>query len=121
MTTWLFAISRRVAASYRRRAYLRREQPGEHSEAQARSQDCPERSAEHALARQRLDGILARMSLDQRAAFVMFEIDGMSGAEIAELSDRPLQTVFSRLRRAREVFEREVQRLQTIELRSRRQ
>lgn len=113
ITTWLFGIVRRVAAAYRRRAFRVREIPTEAPAKSLRSQDDPADAAERSLARAQLDAILDQMSLDQRAAFVMFEIDGLSGREIAELMDCPVQTAFSRLRRARDIFDREVSKLHT--------
>ncbi len=117
LTTWLFAIARRVAAGYRRRAYNRREAPQENPAQRSVSAQCPEQATEHSRARTRMLEILERMSLDQRAVFVMYEIDGLSGAEIAEQMGCPLQTVFSRLRRARGVFEREVERIRAQDVR----
>ncbi len=115
LRSWLFGIARRVAAGYRRRAYHVRERVTAEPHAEGISPDSPEENAEHARARDRMEAILERMTLDQRAVFVMFELDGMTGAEIAELMDCPLQTVFSRLRRARETFERHVSRLRATE------
>jgi RNA polymerase sigma-70 factor (ECF subfamily) len=43
--------------------------------------------------------------------FVLFELDEMSGDEIAELLDVSVGTVRSRLRLAREAVRREVKRL----------
>jgi RNA polymerase sigma-70 factor (ECF subfamily) len=44
------------------------------------------------------------MSLDLRAVFVLFELDQVTMAEIAEILDIPAGTVASRLRRARVAF-----------------
>lgn len=115
MTTWLFAIARRVAAGYRRRGYQAREEVRERPDSGQSGDDDPETNTERARARAQMDAILGRMTLDQRAVFVMFELDGMTGAEIATLMDCPLQTVFSRLRRARDTFERHVARIRAIE------
>lgn len=115
ITTWLFAIARRVAAGYKRRAYRVREQPTADPTNGRVSEDSPEDNVERRRAKARMDEILDRMSLDQRAVFVMFEIDGMTGQEIADVMGCPLQTVFSRLRRARDVFERHVGRLRASE------
>lgn len=113
-TTWLFGIARRVAASYRRRGYRNHELTvAEVRDPEAASaNDAPDRVAELREAQNHLEKILERMNLDQRAVFVMFEIDGLTGREIAEMMDCPLQTVFSRLRRAREIFQEEVERMQ---------
>ena len=106
---WLYGIARRVAAAYRRRAHRRYEQASDTIERVSISDgSSPEDQAAISEARATLVRILERMSLDQRAAFVMFELEGMTGAEIATAIGVPVQTVFSRLRRARAIFEREV-------------
>lgn len=51
-----------------------------------------------------LDRVLNRMDTDLVAVFSLYEIEGLSSPEIAELLDVPLGTVASRLRRAREAF-----------------
>jgi RNA polymerase sigma-70 factor (ECF subfamily) len=47
------------------------------------------------------DRILARLTPELREVFVLHEIEGLSGAELAKLLNLPLGTVYSRLRRAR--------------------
>jgi RNA polymerase sigma-70 factor (ECF subfamily) len=44
------------------------------------------------------------MSLDLRAVFVLFELEGLEVREIAALHEIPAGTASSRLRRAREEF-----------------
>ena len=44
------------------------------------------------------------MTQDLRTAFVLFELEGLSVPEIAEVVKIPTGTVASRLRRAREQF-----------------
>jgi RNA polymerase sigma-70 factor (ECF subfamily) len=47
---------------------------------------------------------LDRLDEKQRAAFVLFEIEGRRGAEIARMSGVPLSTVWLRLHRARKAL-----------------
>ena len=115
ITTWLYAIARRVAAGYRRKAFRRHEENRPLPHAGAVADDCPEQNTERSQAAARVEGSLKSMTRDQRAVFIMFEIDEMTGQEIADLLGCPLQTVFSRLRRARTQFERQVERLKKIE------
>ena len=49
-----------------------------------------------------LDRILNGLPPEQRAAFVLFELDGLTGAEIAEVQQIPLNTVWARIHRARQ-------------------
>jgi hypothetical protein len=52
------------------------------------------------------------MPLDLRTVFVLFELEEMPTQEIATVLDLPTGTVASRLRRAREEFQKLVRRLQ---------
>ncbi|WP_437489920.1 RNA polymerase sigma factor [Sorangium sp. So ce1014] len=104
ITTWLFAICRRVAASHRRRAHTRRERLGEAVDDVPDSARGPEEITSQRQARLQLDGILEAMDLDRRAVFVMFEIEEMPCNEIASLVGVPVGTVYSRLHAARKEF-----------------
>ena len=111
VTSWLFGICIRVAARFRRRAHARREEcveevPDRPSNPGLNPEDATlileqRRELEHAL-----DALDPRM----RVVFVMFEIDGVPCAEIAEQLDLPVGTVFSRLHAARKAFARAVRR-----------
>lgn len=60
-----------------------------------------------ALERERAERVrraVARLPLVYREVFVLFELEGQSGADIAELLDVPVATVWTRLHRAREQF-----------------
>ncbi|WP_437281273.1 sigma-70 family RNA polymerase sigma factor [Sorangium sp. So ce375] len=104
ITTWLFAICRRVAASHRRRAHTRRERLGEPVDDVPDSARGPEEITSRHEAQLRLEGILGAMDLDRRAVFVMFEIEEMPCDEIARLVGVPIGTVYSRLHAARKEF-----------------
>ena len=62
-------------------------------------------------ARAMLDQLLATMSDDLRVVFVLYEIEELTMAEIAQVLDLPPGTVASRLRRARGEFQGEVARI----------
>ena len=65
----------------------------------------PEDLANQKRAREILDGLLDEMDLDMRTVFVLFELDGFTAPQIAELLSIPLGTAASRLRRARDRFQ----------------
>ena len=50
---------------------------------------------------ERLDVALAALDDDKRAAFVLYEIEGLSLAEMSEALGAPVQTLHSRLSAAR--------------------
>lgn len=62
-----------------------------------------------------LDGILGRMSDKRRATFVLFEVEGYSGDEIAQIQSLPVKTVWTRLHHARKDFLRMVSELPSEE------
>jgi RNA polymerase sigma-70 factor, ECF subfamily len=61
-------------------------------------------------ARVLLDQILGELSSDLRSVFVLYELEQLTTFEIADLLQLPRGTVSSRLRRAREEFEKRVAR-----------
>jgi RNA polymerase sigma-70 factor, ECF subfamily len=71
--------------------------------------------ADEEVARERDRALIAaaleRLSLDERAAFVLHDVDGCTAPEIAGALEVPLNTVYSRLRRARRKFETAVRAL----------
>jgi RNA polymerase sigma-70 factor, ECF subfamily len=48
--------------------------------------------------------LLGELSLEQRAVFVLYELEQLTIAEIAEMLELPMGTVASRLRRGRDAF-----------------
>ncbi len=64
------------------------------------------------VALQLLERVFSNMDVDLVTVFSLYEIEGMSSPEIAELLDIPLGTVASRLRRARETFRDKAARLE---------
>jgi len=113
LTTWLFGICRRVAIDYRRSARIRREVPADARQIASLSgpepaSDATDKAHLAALA----ESLLDRLPEKLRVVFVLFELDEMSGDDIAALLDIPVGTVRSRLRLAREAFQREAGRLE---------
>jgi RNA polymerase sigma-70 factor (ECF subfamily) len=61
---------------------------------------------------QLMDRIFAKTDPDLVAVFVLFELEGLSAPEIAQLIDIPVGTVASRLRRARSTFRAAARRME---------
>jgi RNA polymerase sigma-70 factor, ECF subfamily len=100
LTTWLFGICLRLVLRHRRRAYFRWERATAQPPEQTDSQTPEDRYSAHQ-ANAQLELLLSRLSPERRATFLLFEIEGASCAEIAELSGVPVGTVYSRLHAAR--------------------
>ncbi|MCW5838205.1 MAG: RNA polymerase sigma factor [Labilithrix sp.] len=60
-----------------------------------------------------LDRALATLSDEMRTVFILYELEEMTMPEIAAVLDTPIGTVASRLRRAREQFQKATRRMQT--------
>jgi RNA polymerase sigma-70 factor (ECF subfamily) len=109
---WLYRIAQLTVRDHRRRAWFKnltqRRQEVDLADLPpqiaAHPTHSPAQSYEEAENRQRLQALVAKMSEKLRTTFVLFEIEGYSGEEIAELQDVPLGTVWTRLHHARKAF-----------------
>jgi RNA polymerase sigma-70 factor (ECF subfamily) len=108
---FLVGTAVRVASTFRRSARRRPEEPAEELAETAALQLSPEEMSELSSARPHLQRILDSMSLEQRAVFVLSELEEISAPAIAELLSIPVGTVHSRLRGAREIFDAGARRL----------
>ncbi|HEY4157893.1 MAG TPA: sigma factor-like helix-turn-helix DNA-binding protein [Polyangiaceae bacterium] len=61
--------------------------------------------------------LLAGLDADERAVFVAHDLDELAAPEIAEVLQIPINTVYSRLRRARTRFESAARKLAARETR----
>jgi RNA polymerase sigma-70 factor, ECF subfamily len=107
--TWLFEIALRVASNHRRT--VRRK--GEHGALDEQMPHGGPTPAEAADSRRALAQVLDVMdALDEelRVVLVLSELEGMTAAEVSELTGTNPNTVSSRLRRARAAFRAELER-----------
>jgi RNA polymerase sigma-70 factor (ECF subfamily) len=68
----------------------------------------PDELADQKRARELLDKAIAHMPLEERTVFVLFELEGFTTLEVADVMEIPVGTAASRLRRAREKFHKQV-------------
>lgn len=109
---FLYGTAMRVASDARKRLTRRREVAWDDDLEERRDPGLdPEQMAQQRRARALLDEVLDTLAMDLRSVFVLFEIEEMTVTEIAEILELPSGTVASRLRRAREEFQRIVTRL----------
>jgi RNA polymerase sigma-70 factor (ECF subfamily) len=121
LATWLFSICRLVAKDYLRSAPIRREVVVDFGKFTLKDAQ-PETQLQH-LDRQDLsrllETILEKMPEKLRVVFMLFELEEMSGDDIASFLEIPVGTVRSRLRMSREFFQREARTLtKTLDARS---
>jgi RNA polymerase sigma-70 factor (ECF subfamily) len=111
--SFLVGTAHGVAANARRAHDRRREVQGDTAFATRADQaPDPEQTAESREAAAILNAFLASLPDELRSVFVMFELEGMTMASIAETLSIPAGTVASRLRRAREDFHEMAKRVQ---------
>ena len=103
VATWLYGIARRVAAGYRRRGAGER-----HAELDERAPapgESPREAAQRREAARLVLAILDELDDDKREVFALCELEQLTAPAVAELLGIPLNTVYSRLRGARQRFE----------------
>jgi RNA polymerase sigma-70 factor, ECF subfamily len=112
---FLIGAAIRLSSNFRQRAHVRREiSDTERLELEASAVPDAERLLIEKHLRSLLDAALATLSDTHREIFVLYELEGFSTPEIAEILAIPLGTVASRLARARSNFSKAAARsLQT--------
>jgi RNA polymerase sigma-70 factor (ECF subfamily) len=117
MRTWIFGIAYNVAQQYRRKsgAFPPTEMAVDELPA---AEDSPDRGREGMDRLRLVHGALAHLDQEKRAVFVLAELEEMTAPQIAEALNLKLNTVYSRLRFARQEFEAAVARLKLVQERS---
>ena len=105
---WLYRITQRQVRDFRRRTWIKKIFTREHTDAVDALPDDggsgPARALERKQNQRILYALLSKMNVDRRAAFVLFEVDGLSGEEIAKIQGVAVNTVWKRLHVARKEF-----------------
>lgn len=104
---WLFQIARRQVLRYRRRRWVQRVLTfGSTSpiDQVPHIGNCPLSALESKERQALVEHLLSKLSDKRRIVFVLFEVEGYSGEQVAELLDVPLNTVWTRLHHARKDF-----------------
>ncbi|MBI4822284.1 MAG: sigma-70 family RNA polymerase sigma factor [Deltaproteobacteria bacterium] len=112
---WLFGISFRTASDFKKRAHFTREIYDPTAE---RIDSRPNAEALlHVVERRKwVHAALIELDDDLRVVFVLIDIDECSAPEAAATLGIPVNTVYSRLRRARARFEEAVRRVRGSEV-----
>ncbi len=105
LRAWIYGICVKKASDHRRLARNKREQIGAELPEPPHPGAGPEAHADSRRALAKLDLVLDDLNDDQRAAFVLYEVEGLSLQEVAESCGAPLQTIYSRLQTARRAVE----------------
>lgn len=98
--SWLYSIGRRVASNYRR---TRGRRESRHTAAADLVKPAADLESD-VNAKVSLERFLATLSPDDRELFVLSELDGLTGPELASTLGRKLPTVYGRVRVLRQRF-----------------
>jgi RNA polymerase sigma-70 factor (ECF subfamily) len=104
---WLYTIASRQVAAHRRRRWFKSvlsRRPAIELEDLPDAAAGPAAELEQRDKQRLLQRLIGRMGDTRRATFVLFEIEGYSGDEIARLQGIPVATVWTRLHHARKEF-----------------
>jgi RNA polymerase sigma-70 factor, ECF subfamily len=104
---WLYRITTRQVRDFRRRAWVRHiftRRRATEPDVLPHAGGGPVAALERKEEQRVLQTLLMKMAEARRTAFVLFEIEGMSGDEIARVQSIPLNTVWTRLHHARREF-----------------
>ena len=109
LTTWLYRICANVVTDHHRRRRVRSALmavfgPAADPEFEVARGPSPEAQLQQAQAQAQVAKILERMRPKKREVFVLFEIEGLSGEQIAARVGCPVDTVWTRLFHARKEF-----------------
>jgi RNA polymerase sigma-70 factor (ECF subfamily) len=104
---WLYRITQRQVRDFRRRAWFRHVFTRGHLEEAdtlPHSHPGPAATLERKENQRLLYAMLDKIRESRRSTFVLFEIECLSGEEIAQIQGIPINTVWSRLHHARRDF-----------------
>src|SRR5450755_1103659 len=116
---WLHQITRHRVRDFRRLLWVRQMQllSVPLSEKLPTSGASPADTVETKQMRDTLEQLLGKLNESERAALVLFEVDGYSGEEIAEIQGVPLNTVWARIHKARKKLRAALSKLDGLEQR----
>ena len=116
---WLYQITRHRVRDFKRLLWVRQmlflSVPL--SEKLTTSGASPADMVETKQKRDTLEHLLRNLNESERAALILFEVDGYSGEEIAEIQGVPLNTVWARIHQARKKLRAALSRLESRERR----
>lgn len=106
LSTWIFRIAANVVTARHRRRRVREALSTLWFHIEEREAPAPDAVAEAREAARQVGDVLARLTSKKREVFALYELEGLSGEEIAERVGCSVATVWTRLHYARKDFER---------------
>jgi RNA polymerase sigma-70 factor (ECF subfamily) len=110
LRSWIYGVVRRTVSTHRRSTRARTGLEARWEESHATPPPTPLELTERAAQIELLASLLSELDKPKREILVAAELEEMSVAEIAEALEIPLNTAYSRLRAARQAFEKRLTR-----------
>jgi len=114
MTTWLYHLTRGVVSNHRR-SRAREQRRIALVDPKPTAAPDPEAQTKRGQAAAFVRAFLAELDADKREVFELVELEGLPVPEVAELVGQNLNTTYSRLRAARQLFQRTVDRIRAAD------
>lgn len=114
MTTWLYPLARGVVSN-QRRSWAREQRRLALVDAKPAPAPDPEAQTGRGQAAAFVRTFLEQLDPDKREVFELAELEGLAMPEVAELVGVNLNTAYSRLRAARQLFQRAVERVRAAD------
>jgi RNA polymerase sigma-70 factor (ECF subfamily) len=115
LQTWLYGVALGVVRNARRRNHIRRLFGLSPVVEPAVPPSTPAELYERQEARESVHALLEQLPEKKRTVLILFEFEGLSGEQIAEIIDCPLQTVWNRLFQARKELARHLVAAERLE------
>jgi RNA polymerase sigma-70 factor (ECF subfamily) len=114
---WLYQIARRRVRDFRRLLWVKHMLFGSVplSDTLTKGGASPADSLETSEKRKTLERLLSKLNDSERAALVLFEIDGYSGEQIAEIQGVPVNTVWARIHKSRKKLQASLVKIESRE------
>ena len=103
-STWLYGIAANLCKHHKRSAGRQGKLRERLEREESRADPGPASELERRQDIQLVQGVVQSLPFKQREVFVLFEIEGLGGKEIASMLQIPLGTVWTRLHEARQTF-----------------
>lgn len=113
LRSWVYGVARRTVSTYRRARRSRNASGAQYAEVAAWLEPQPPTPHDISMLADRrrlLLQLLEELGDAKREVFVLSEIEGFTAREVAEALEIPTNTVYSRLRAARQAFEQALAR-----------
>lgn len=102
--TWLYAIAARMCMRHRRGLRRFSRFQGRLAREVEPARALPDEQVEWTQSALMVHEIIGKLPFEQREVFILYEIEGLEGKDIAAMIGRPLGTVWTRLHHARKAF-----------------